>query len=185
MVKLLDAIVVVDVEATCWEGKAPQDQQSEIIEIGLCLLDLDSLSLSEKCGILVKPIMSSVSDFCTKLTTLTQKQVDKGISFKEACEILIEKYHTKKRTWASYGAYDRLQFERQCKSFGIPYPFGSNHINVKNLYALLTKKSREVGMKRALDELGISLEGTHHRGQDDAWNIGKILLKILDTARSL
>ena len=33
---------------------------------------------------------------------------------------------------------------------------------------------KEVGM--ALDKLGLPLEGTHHRGVDDAWNIAKILV---------
>ena len=36
----LDRIVVVDVEATCWEGAPPADEVSEIIEVGVCLLDV-------------------------------------------------------------------------------------------------------------------------------------------------
>ncbi|MFE2626194.1 DNA polymerase III, partial [Streptomyces caelestis] len=31
---------VVDVEATCWEGQPPPGQVSEIIEIGLTVVDL-------------------------------------------------------------------------------------------------------------------------------------------------
>ena len=35
MARKLDRILVVDVEATCWEGDPPPGQISEIIEIGL------------------------------------------------------------------------------------------------------------------------------------------------------
>lgn len=32
----------LDVEATCWEHDAPQGQRSEIIEIGVCELNLET-----------------------------------------------------------------------------------------------------------------------------------------------
>jgi inhibitor of KinA sporulation pathway (predicted exonuclease) len=35
----LDVIIVIDVEATCWEGYPPPGQDKEIIEIGICLVD--------------------------------------------------------------------------------------------------------------------------------------------------
>ena len=55
---------------------------------------------------MVKPERSRVSEFCTKLTTLTQKDVDKGMPFSEACDVLKKVYSSKNRVWASYGAYD-------------------------------------------------------------------------------
>ena len=33
---------VVDVEATCWLGEPPQGQSSEIIEIGLTVIDFEA-----------------------------------------------------------------------------------------------------------------------------------------------
>src|SRR4051812_272830 len=33
---------VIDVEATCWDGQPPPGQVNEIIEIGLCVVDLDA-----------------------------------------------------------------------------------------------------------------------------------------------
>ncbi len=175
----LDRIIVVDVEATCWQSKAPPGEESEIIEIGICVVDLWSKKPIEKDTILVKPIRSKVSEFCTKLTTLTQTQVDKGITFAEACEMLKDKYSTPQRVWASYGEYDKNQFQKQCQSSGVKYPFTSKHINVKTLLALVHSLPREVGMAQALELLNLPLEGIHHRGVDDAWNIGKILSKLL------
>lgn len=181
MAKKLDKILIVDVEATCWQGKIPDGMENEIIEIGICLLDVNSGEISDSRGILVKPEKSIVSPFCTELTTITQEMVNReGISFKEACNVLRNEYQSQSRAWASFGAYDYNQFQRQCSSTGLPFPFGSSHINVKTLFALKRKLVREQGMAGALAILDASLEGTHHRGIYDAKNIAKILNYILN-----
>jgi inhibitor of KinA sporulation pathway (predicted exonuclease) len=179
LARKLDQILVVDIESTCWQNTPPPGQESEIIEIGICLFDVASAQRLEKDSILVKPDRSQVSEFCTQLTTLTQAQVDRGISFAAACSILKKKYLSKERVWTSYGDYDRRQFERQCESFQIGYPFGTTHLNVKSLFAIIHALPQEVGMDRALEFLNLPLEGTHHRGGDDAWNIAGILSKLL------
>ncbi|MFB2917295.1 MULTISPECIES: exonuclease domain-containing protein [Aerosakkonema] len=179
MAKKLDRIIVVDIEATCWSGSPPPGQENEIIEIGICTLDIATGKRLEKESILVKPERSTVSEFCTQLTTLTQAQVDTGISFVEACAMLKQKYLSHQRVWASYGDYDRRQLERQCESRHISYPFGTRHINVKTLFAIIHGLPIEVGMDEALQLLNLPLEGTHHRGGDDAWNIAAIFSELL------
>ena len=42
----------------------------------------------------------------------------------------------------------------------------------------------EVGMAQALEMLGFPLLGTHHRGDDDAWNIAAILAELLKKLRT-
>ncbi|MCP5052745.1 MAG: exonuclease domain-containing protein [bacterium] len=181
MSRRFDKIVVVDVEATCWQGSPPKGEQNEIIEIGICLLDIQTSELSDNRCIMVKPVRSRVSEFCTELTTLTQEDVDKGVSFKEACDILKKDFLSKSRVWASYGAYDLNQFTKQCKEDNIDYPFGPRHINVKTLFSLKHKLKKEVGMAGALRLVEIPLEGTHHRGVDDARNIALILKDLLNS----
>ncbi len=183
MANRLDKVVVVDVEATCWDGAPPPGETSEIIEIGICLLDVASGERGDNESIVVRPEHSTVSDFCTRLTTWTPDEIARGISFPQACRTLVEKYRTRQRLWASYGDYDRLQFERQCRELGVEYPFGATHLNVKNLFAISRSLGREVGMARALQMLGITLEGTHHRGKDDAWNVASILGFLLSRTR--
>ena len=39
-------------------------------------------------------------------------------------------------------------------------------------------------MARALEMLALPLEGTHHRGADDAWNIAGILARLLLGSRA-
>ena len=175
----LDQIVVIDVESTCWDKKPPQGQVSEIVEIGVCILETASSKRTERESILVRPETSTVGPFCESLTGLTQDQVEKGIPFKDACSTLRKKFRTKNRVWASYGNYDRRQFERQCQRTGIGYPFGPGHINVKTIFAIAQGLSREVGMSEALKILGLPLEGKHHCGVDDAWNIAIILSRFI------
>ena len=69
----------------------------------------------ERESIIVKPERSQVSEFCTQLTTLTQAEVDQGITFSEACALLGRRYKSLERVWASWGNYDQNMFE--CDSF--------------------------------------------------------------------
>jgi inhibitor of KinA sporulation pathway (predicted exonuclease) len=183
MAKKLDHVIVVDVEATCWDGSPPPGETSEIIEVGVCPLELSTGRRLGKRSILVKPKRSRVSDFCTRLTTLTQEQVDRGVTFTEACEVLRREYQTRERVWASFGDYDRTMFQTQCEATGVSYPFGPRHLNVKTLFALSRGLPHEVGMSEAVGLLGVSLEGTHHRGDDDAWNIAGILAALVQKLR--
>jgi inhibitor of KinA sporulation pathway (predicted exonuclease) len=180
MAKLLDKITVVDIEATCWNGNPPEGMTSDIIEIGICLLDVQTGEITENRGLLVKPEHSTISPFCTELTTSTPELIDaEGMSFPQACAIVRKDYLAQSRAWASFGAYDLKHFQRQCAELGVGYPFSPSHINVKTLFALKKQLPREAGMDGALRLLDIPLEGTHHRGIDDAKNIAKILRWIL------
>ncbi|MGK5554016.1 exonuclease domain-containing protein [Actinomadura kijaniata] len=170
---------VVDVEATCWNGPRPRDQASEIIEIGLCVVDLRERRRVERHGILVRPQRSRVSAFCTELTGLTQEKVDTGVTFAEACALLEREHRSRSRAWASWGDYDRKQFERQCEDTGTRYPFGRRHTNAKARYAEARALPRKPGMAGALRHAGLPLEGRHHSGEDDAWNIGALVLDLL------
>jgi inhibitor of KinA sporulation pathway (predicted exonuclease) len=140
----------------------------------VCLFDVEHTALTAKRSILIKPERSKVSPFCTQLTTLTQEQVDTGMAFAAACAILENDYSTAGRIWASWGNYDRRMFQEQCEHFDVHYPFTVRHINLKKLFAKLNGR-QNYGMAGALAKAELPLEGTHHRGADDAWNIARLL----------
>jgi len=184
----LDQILVIDIEATCWDGEIsqqPEGAQNDIIEIGLALLECGPKTqgsvkiVSQKSDLLVRPERSGVSEFCTQLTGWTQGDVDAGTSFADACQILRRQYSSRRRTFASWGNYDRRQFERQCQAMNVPYPFGPNHLNVKDLFAHWAHLSQHVDMSTALNIMHLPLIGKHHKGRDDAYNIARILGGIL------
>ena len=183
MARILDQILVIDIESTCWEGPPPKGQFSEIIEIGICPVDVKSLERVERRSILIKPERSEVSQFCTDLTTLTAAQLDHAGTLADATKILKAEYKSADRLWASWGDYDRRQFERVCRKFNIAYPFGTSHLNVKSLFAIAHGQPHELGLDRAYDLLEMKMDGTHHRGHDDAWNIAGILCLLLTTQR--
>ncbi|MEU7867827.1 3'-5' exonuclease [Dactylosporangium sp. NPDC049140] len=172
---------VIDVEATCWAGQPPAGQVNEIIEIGVCVVDLDARERVGRDRIMVRPARSVVSPFCTQLTGITPAEAANGVSFAEACARLRAAHHSDSRPWASWGDYDRKQFERQCA--GPPrYPFGSNHTNAKAVFAE-AHGARKQGMAGALVTAGLPLEGRHHNGADDAWNIAALVLYLLERDR--
>jgi inhibitor of KinA sporulation pathway (predicted exonuclease) len=172
---------VIDVEATCWEGGPPPGQVSEIVEIGLVVVDLAAGPRVGRHRILVRPERSSVSAFCTGLTGLTQAEVDAGVSFATACELLAAEHQSRSRPWASWGDYDRRQFARQCQDSGTGYPFGKCHVNAKAVFARAHGLRTRPGMGAALRIAGLALEGRHHCGADDAWNIAALIVHLSAT----
>jgi len=150
--KTTNKILIIDLEATCWDDRPPRGQESEIIEIGVCIMDAKTGKISRNEGVLVKPQYSKVSPFCTELTFITQQMLDdEGVLLEDALNIL-------------RAEYDSLSYD---------------HINVKTLFGELHPIRKSVGMERALKELKLPLEGTHHRGVDDVKNIAKILFWCL------
>lgn len=180
----LDKLVVIDLESTCDEPRPRW--QGEIIEVGVCLLDLQTLAITDKRGILVKPDNTPITPFCTSLTTLTPELIEReGISLFQAMVILQEQYGIRERTWASWGDYDRNQLIKDCNAHKYGFPGEkSSHINIKNTLAVEYGWRSGGGLDKALEKFGLTLEGTQHRGIDDANNIARIYAAHLTRVRS-
>jgi len=183
MSKKLDLVLVIDVESTCWEHAPPRGQISEIIEIGLCVVDVALLRRVERRSMMVKPMMSEVSPFCTQLTGITEQMLVDAPTLAEPLRTLRQEYRSAERLFASWGDYDRDQFQRNCQTYNLKYPFGPTHLNIKNLFSASLGLNRELGLDEACDRLGLTMEGTHHRGGDDAWNIARIFCTLLSRLR--
>jgi inhibitor of KinA sporulation pathway (predicted exonuclease) len=65
-----------------------------------------------------------------------------------------------------------------------PPPGASPHRNEKTLFAVGRGLPTEVGLPQAMALLGLKLEGTHHRGHDDAWNIAAVLWDLMKKLRT-
>jgi len=98
MARTLDKILVVDLESTCWEGEPPVGEISEIIQVGICMVDVATLERQGKRSILVRPSRSRISGFCTKLTGLLPEMfVEGAMELNEAVRILRKEYQSKDR----------------------------------------------------------------------------------------
>lgn len=172
--------LVIDLEATCDDGGAVPQHEMEIIEIGAVLVDGDSFEQRAEFATFVRPVRHpELTPFCNALTTITQADVDGAPRFSEAIEQLarfIEETQTHRRPlFCSWGDYDRKQFQQDAAFSGARLPFGSEHLNVKRAFSDALKTRKRFGMSRALKRVGLPLEGTHHRGIDDARNIARLL----------
>lgn len=180
-----DFVNVVDIECTCWRDRiAPPGEKTEIIEIGIAVIDVFNLKIVKSESIAVKPTRSTVSEFCTELTGWTQQALDqKGVSFEEACKHILKQYDSIDRPWISQGNGDRLRFEEQCPAMNVPYPFGPEHINMAGLMALLTGRKQQVGQAKALELLRVNPQGKAHSGKWDAFNLAQLFIAVLRRTR--
>jgi hypothetical protein len=125
------------------------------------------------------PDNAGVTAICRQLTSIQQADIDGAESFPGVLSRLLDWIGPEPYALCSWGAYDLGQLRVDCGRHGIalPTPF-ERHINLKQQYSLW-RRVRPTGMKGALHREGIALEGTHHRGADDAQNIAKLAMRIL------
>lgn len=171
--------IIVDLEATCWaEGNKPD--RMEIIEIGAVRLESETGPVGGEWASFVRPVASQqLSEFCTQLTSITQSDVDQAEPFWAVFPRFVEWIGDAPFVLCSWGAYDLNQIKRDCErhKMALPESF-ENHLNLKRVFSQV-KGTKPTGMRGALLMLDLPLEGTHHRGIDDARNIAKIAAVIL------
>ncbi len=187
----LRRIIVVDIEATCWETREEQgDRPNEIIEIGICELNLRTLEIIEPDSYVVKPRFTDVSPFCTQLTGWTKEQINEGGDIADTLKAIREDYGFDRDTlWCSYGEFDRIKLGAEGRAsvgglYGIhrndnPFARARSHLNIKTLFALRRGLRDEVAMDKALNIAKLNLVGRHHNGADDAYNIARLARLVL------
>lgn len=169
----------VDLEATCEENPRMPREEMEVIEIGAVILGGDYQELG-RFTTFVKPTVHPIlTPFCLNLTTIRQEQVDSAPGFAEAAEKFGAWFKPfAPKLWSSWGFYDSRQFAQDCRRHGIPNPLGNlRHVNAKDEYARI-RGGKARGLGGAIRELGLQFEGTHHRGVDDAVNVGRVVAQL-------
>ena len=169
--------IVVDLEATTSDDGSLPPEQMETIEIGAVLTDARTLAIVDEFQSFVRPVRRPrLHPFVTKLTGITQAMVDDAPLFPEAFSKLRARLidHRHPLVFASWGRYDRIQFERDCVLHGIANNMPA-HVNLKTMFSEKQGLKKKQGMAGALKLCGLPLEGTHHRGIDDARNIARML----------
>lgn len=178
----MNYLCVLDVESTCWDK--PTTLQHEIIEIGAVMVQLSSMEEIGSFQSFVRPISPApLSDFCKKLTTITQADVDSANFFSQVLANFVEWLGTFDEVlFSSWGMYDKNQLLLDCDLHRVPFPFGPEHLNLKNWVAkALGCKPRGVGSALKHQKLKLDFKGTRHRALDDAkaeWAIVERTAKI-------
>lgn len=183
-----DYICVVDFEATCEEDN-PADFLHEIIEFPMVLINTHTLEIVDSFQEYVKPeVNPQLSDFCVKLTGITQKMVNEADPFPAVLQRVVawlqERELGTKYKYAilTDGAWDMSKFLNiQCRVSRIRYPqFAKKWINIRKSYGNFYKVPRtQTKLSTMLEKLGLKYEGRPHSGLDDSRNIARIALRML------
>jgi len=145
------------------------------------MVESDKLAIVDEFSIFIKPVIHpELTEFCTELTSITQADVDCAPAYPDAIKCFKDwLYQYEDCIFCSWGDYDKNQFEQDCQYHNISYPFKSGHINIKKLFSHSQNLKKKFGMKGALGKAGLKLNGTHHRGIDDARNMARLMPYIL------
>lgn len=168
--------LIVDLEATCCnDGSFPKDEM-EIIEIGAVMISAETFEIISEFQTFISPVRHpQLKEFCKELTSISQNDVDQAPGFVEVMKKLedwlgqFDSYD-----FCSWGYYDKNQLEQDCQFHKVSSPINAVHRNLKVEFSKFLGVKKGYGMSKALARIGEKLEGTHHRGIDDARNIVKI-----------
>lgn len=164
--------LVVDLEATCQKG-SPDEFVMEVIEIGAVVLG-EGMADMGRWERFVRPVINpELSEFCTELTSITQKQVDEACVLAEVWHELESFCHNHGVTgWASWGKWDYRQLERELAGLNVtPAAWFSNHVNLKQAFVKHSGKAKlkkMVGLKTACAICHVEMVLPQHRALADA-----------------
>ena len=180
-------LAVCDVEATCDEYS--KHYVHEIIEFPVVLVDLTNGSVAGEFHSYVRPtVNTTLTEFCTRLTGISQAQVDEAPTLAEVLEAFeawrlaqgLE--HSEERrdfAFAADGPWDlRFFLHGECSRKGIPKRrYFDKWVNVKQLFADFYHV-RTCKIHKMLAMQGMKFEGRLHSGIDDTRNIARIAIKM-------
>jgi inhibitor of KinA sporulation pathway (predicted exonuclease) len=171
-------IVCFDLEMCCWNHDGV-GTTGEIIEVGLAEIALDEAQVVKRAQYYVKPEQDEISRFCTELTGISPRRIEKqGRPLQAVMESMLKNFGSSHKIYASWGR-DDLILQQECDEKGIDLPI-REFLNLATLYRIRHRvKSRRVGHRQAQESLGIDWEGRQHSGYVDAYNLAKLALCLL------
>lgn len=174
--------IIYDLEATCWETKTT-DKVQEVIEIGAIMLD-ENARIVDRFESFIRPkINPLLSKFCTKLTSISQIDVNRADFFPDVADDFKEWigwYDEEDYLLCSWGFFDQLALAKDCKLHDMDDEWTKPHISLKHQYQAFRGLPKPIGLKKAVEIEGFEFTGTHHRGIDDAENLAKIFIKYFN-----
>jgi len=193
--------IVIDFEATC-EERNPPSYPHEIIEFPAVLVSTEQMKIIDVFHSFVRPVINpKLSEFCRNLTGIEQTTVDAADPFPVVHDRFLAWMdgHGLREdlfTLVTDGPFDMGRFlYLQVKQCGLPYPmeYASHWANLRKSFANFYNRKGEhfkavegltaaelPGLQQMLDVLGLTFEGIPHSGVDDARNIARILIKLLE-----
>nr|CCC89880.1 conserved hypothetical protein [Trypanosoma congolense IL3000] len=186
-----DYILVVDFEATC-EENAPPSYLHEIIEFPVVVVDVKLQRVITEFHRYVRPkFKSQLSDFCRALTGIQQDDIDSASLLEDVIK-QFERWYAQtippgsRVVLATDGPADMREFMyvHSVTRQGIRFPnLFYQWIDVKQIFAHFFQ-CQQGKIKAMLEVLHCPFEGRLHSGIDDARNIAKIVIRMLEVGCS-
>ena len=175
--QVFDWLAVIDLESTCDDQANPSPQ--EIIELPCVLLSLRTLQLVASWRTYVRPTEHPVlSPFCTRLTGITQEQVDSGMRLAAALEslhaflaahgALSGSERLLCATWSDWDLQHMLASEARWRRLELP-PHLRSWCDLRSVFRAQYPRAQG-GLEEACATAGVPWEGRAHSGLDDATN---------------
>uniref|UniRef100_A0A3B1IKK6 ERI1 exoribonuclease 2 n=1 Tax=Astyanax mexicanus TaxID=7994 RepID=A0A3B1IKK6_ASTMX len=197
--QLFSYLIVIDFESTCWREKNNYGQ--EIIEFPAVLLNTSNGEIESEFHSYVQPQEHPIlSEFCTELTGITQKQVEAGLPLRICLSRFTRWLQTLQQekgvvyvtdskntpssgqlctfiTWSDWDLGVCLLYE--CKRKQIVKPEAlSSWIDLRATYRTFYSRKPK-GLNGALQDLGIQFSGREHSGLDDARNTARLAWRMV------
>lgn len=174
--------LVIDLEATTEEGGWPVAEM-EIIEIGATVVKQDGREV-DHFERFVRPLRRPVlTPFCRELTHISQANVDSAAPLTTVWPLFerwLGHHQNKLAGWASWGDYDRQQFEVEWRQHQLGSALSDMpHLNLKQRFAKARQLQKPPGLKAALQLAGMNFNGPQHRALNDARNTARLLPLIM------
>lgn len=176
--------LVVDFEFTFYERPVgrPRAFFPEIIEVGAVKLVGKALQEGGKLQNFVKPHFfpkhaKDAMDFCM----ITDKDMKKGIEFPAMLEKLTAMYEAGNTLFVAWGDADYKVLAEGCNRHKLDNPIHlEDYLDLAEAYKIWIGAESTPGLKAAIDDLGVEADGLAHTAFDDAYNTGKVLMKMLE-----
>ncbi len=171
---------IIDFECTC---NGDFDFPNEIIEFPAIFINPITLKTEYEFHHYVKPTENAfLTQFCTELTGISQSTVDSALTLSEVLELFETFINEKKILPVTDGPWDFNKFlVPECKRKNLPIPkWCMQFMDVRWRFKHIFKLDKWLNLAGMLDQLGLVFEGREHSGIDDATNIGRILVFLIN-----
>lgn len=182
--KMIRKALCLDTELSCWLDSAYQRKQiSEVFEFGMALVNIDELRIEKTGRYYIKNSRHPVTEFCTQLTGITQRRLDKqGFELEHAARLLTEKWGVSNYkipiiTWGD----ERLFMERDFIEKGVKYPFHNGMIDLGSYFRhSIAMGSKGVKLTRVCKAYGAEIQNPIHSAESDAITTANLLIKMVE-----
>jgi 3'-5' exoribonuclease 1 len=173
--------IILDLEATCWQGN-DMNRVQEVIELAAFCVNGYREWVDQYQRFIRPTHHPRLSAYCTELTTITQNQVDKAKKFDVVFPEFLDWLDAldQPQLICTWGAKDMEIIADECRAHDIDIRTLPKSINLKSQYASMNHLGKEVGLLKALEYSEIEFEGTPHRANDDAYNTALLFMQYQD-----